>query len=119
MRLCHAICLLILLIYIITHLIVTSVPQQSQMLCLWTLRGILCLSLKSALIRRFLSLAVFQAGGDVVSAALTQKFDTSDPLPSVEVTDRGTGLYEMNFTINQAGLLLGSPASTTIPLPIL
>lgn len=58
-----------------------------------------------------------QAGGDVVSAALIPKDAQSDARPGVEVTDRGTGLYELHFTITQvrcpppsadAGLLLTS-----------
>ncbi|CAL8470626.1 g10168 [Coccomyxa elongata] len=44
-----------------------------------------------------------QAGGDVVSAALVQRNADAESLPSVAVTDRGTGLYELNFTITQAG----------------
>ena len=58
---------------------------------------------------------VSQAGGDVVSAALTQKFDCADLLPSVDVTDRGTGLYELRFTIIKACLLFpGSPLQTLV-----
>ena len=47
-----------------------------------------------------------QAGGDVVSAVLTHKDAGEDSLPSVEVTDRGTGLYELHFTIIKARLFL-------------